>query len=268
MENEDVIRKEMEGTRTAMTEKLEALEKKVVDTVETTTSAVTDSVEAVKDTVQETTAAVTDTVSQVKESVAETVTTVTDSVKGGLTSVRDFFSIRKNPWVGVGSSVLAGFVVGKVLFPARRDPIQGLASAGGPTITSAPPSAAAAAPAARPHVTSKNGGSHRERSQGQSKGWLEGIAGQLTPELNKFKGMALGMLLDASRDFIMQGVPQQWKEQVAGVFHGLASKLHATPESLETAGESSAPQGDEAREHRSDMERSGHRQSRRGQFDR
>ena len=38
MDNEDVIRDQMEDTRTALTEKLESLEKKVADTVETATN--------------------------------------------------------------------------------------------------------------------------------------------------------------------------------------------------------------------------------------
>jgi len=276
MENEDVIREQMEETRTSLTDKLEKLEQKVVTTVEDTTSAVTDTVMAVKETVEDTTSAVTDTVAQVKDSVAETVSTVSDTVKGGLTTVRDFFSIRKNPWVGMGGSILAGFLAGKLLFPPRRDPIQGLASVGGHAVTSSPPSAAAAASTTqssmRPHGSSKNGGSHsRERNQSStpSRGWLEGLVGQLAPDLSKFKGMALGMLLDASRDFVMQAVPAQWKEHALGLFHGIAEKLHATPEtSHETEQSHPSSHEEEMQETRPDMERSGHRHGRRGRFDR
>jgi hypothetical protein len=169
MENEDVIREQMEDTRTSLSDKLEKLEQKVVTTVEDTTSAVTDTVMAVKETVQDTTSAVTDTVAQVKDSVAETVSTVSDTVKGGLTSVRDFFSISKNPWVGMGGSILAGFLASKLLFPPRRDPILGLASVGGHAVTSSPPSAAAGAThsSMRPHGSSKNGGSHSRDQQWQ-----------------------------------------------------------------------------------------------------
>jgi len=274
MENEDVIRDQMEETRTSLTDKLEKLEQKVVSTVDETTSAVSETVAAVKDTVKDTTSAVVDTVAQVKDTVAETVHSVTDSVKGGLTSVRDFFSMQKNPWVGMGASVLAGFVVGKFVLPPRRDPISGLVSAGEEAITTAPPSTAAAAPqSSRSDGSSRNGG-HRDRRsqsvQSRSQGWLGSLIGQLAPDLNKFKGMALGMLLDASRDFVMQAVPQQWKEQAMGVFHGIASKLHATPESLNEGGDEhshSSYSDDNGGEH-AGMERSGQRQGKRSRFDR
>lgn len=276
MENEELIREQMNDTRAAMSEKLELLEQKVVETVDGTATAVTDAVEAVKDTVRDTTSAVTETVCQVKESVSETVHTVTDTVKGGLTSVKDFFDIRKNPWLGIGGSVLAGYVVAKFVFPPRRDPIQGLASAGGHTVTSTPPSAAAAVPAPshRSHAVSTNGGSHREKPKPteKSKGWLESLAGQWEPEINKIKGMALGMLLDVSRDVVVQAVPPQWKEQLMGVFHGLASKLHATPESLESEEECepshASSRNGGARDDRSKQERSGQRHGKRSQFDR
>jgi len=275
MENEELIREQMNETRAAMSEKLELLEQKVVDTVDGTATAVTDAVEAVKDTVKETTSAVAETVCQVKESVSETVHTVTDTVKGGLTSVKDFFDIRKNPWLGIGGSVVAGYVVAKFVFPPRRDPIQGLSSAGGYTVTSTPPSAAAAvpAPSQRSHAMSTNGGSHRDKSKSaDSKGWLASLAGQWEPEINKVKGMALGMLIDVSRDVVVKAMPPQWKEQLMGVFQGLASKLHATPESLEGDEECESSQasthdrGD--REDGSRMERSGQRHGNRDQFDR
>jgi len=45
MENEDVIRQQMEDTRTSLTEKLETLEDKLVSTVTETKAAITDTVQ-------------------------------------------------------------------------------------------------------------------------------------------------------------------------------------------------------------------------------
>ena len=74
MENEDLIRKKMEETRTSLTEKLETLEEQVAGTVQGATAAVSDTVETVKDSVEE-------TVSTVKDTVQETVGTVKDTVQ-------------------------------------------------------------------------------------------------------------------------------------------------------------------------------------------
>jgi len=100
MENEDVIRQQMEDTRTSLTEKVEALEQKVVNTV------------------QETTDAVAETVANVKESVQESVDTVKHwlDVKG---------HVQEHPWTMVGGSLAVGFVAGALLpekVPAAEAP--------------------------------------------------------------------------------------------------------------------------------------------------
>ena len=59
----EVIRQQMEETRSALTDKIERLEHQVVGTVQNTTRAVNDTVENVKEAVQETVSTVKDTVS-------------------------------------------------------------------------------------------------------------------------------------------------------------------------------------------------------------
>src|SRR5687768_15493213 len=105
MENEDVIREKMEGTRSSLTEKLETLEKQVVNTVQDATSSVTETVEAVKD-----------TVNTVRETVQDTVQDTVNTVKG-------FFDIpghvNRHPWAAVGGSVAVGFILGRIFAPPR-----------------------------------------------------------------------------------------------------------------------------------------------------
>ena len=73
MENEsEMIRQQMDETRTAMTEKIEMLEHQVVETVQVASTAVADTVENVKEIVR-------DSLQTVKESVHETVETVKDA---------------------------------------------------------------------------------------------------------------------------------------------------------------------------------------------
>lgn len=286
MENEDVIREQMKDTRTALTEKLEKLENKVVSTVSDTTQAVTETVEAVKDTVQGTTDAVTETVEKVKETVQDTVESVTDTVKGGVRSVANLFNPREHPWVCMGASVLSGFLAGKLLTPRREPMVRDMAAAaeaaygnpprGNGHATGSHSAIAAGMTAAgqgRSHGGSRNGGPRDRDRKPESKGWLQGIAEQLGPEVEKVKALSLGMLLDASRDMLMRMVPQQWKGHVGGIFQGLAQKLHAEPA---PADQETQQQGytheeerhDDERGRKHDMERSGNRGSKRHKFDR
>jgi len=95
MEDEKVIRHQMEDTRTSLTEKLETLEEKVLAPV------------------QEATAAVSETVISVKESVQE-----------GVKNVKDFMDVPqqfdRHPWVMLGGSVACGFLVGALLRQKRQ----------------------------------------------------------------------------------------------------------------------------------------------------
>jgi len=106
MENEpELIRDQMQETRTALTEKLEALESQVSGTVQSATAAVTETVEAVKSTVAE-------TVGTVKDSVQETVSTVKESVKDAFDLPAH---IERHPWAAMLGSVAVGYLGGRVL---------------------------------------------------------------------------------------------------------------------------------------------------------
>jgi len=119
MENEDVIRDQMEDTRTSLTEKLETLEKKVVSTVDSATTNVAETVESVKETVQE-------TVSTVKDTVQDTICAVKDSVKEGVGAVKDVFDVsrhvERHPWLMIGGSVALAMCSDVCLRPARSPP--------------------------------------------------------------------------------------------------------------------------------------------------
>jgi ElaB/YqjD/DUF883 family membrane-anchored ribosome-binding protein len=86
MESEEVIRRRMQQTREALTEKLETLEQKVASSV----------------------SAVTHTVANVKAKVDE-----------GVESVKDVVDVQahveRHPWLMLGGSVLCGYVLGNVL---------------------------------------------------------------------------------------------------------------------------------------------------------
>jgi ElaB/YqjD/DUF883 family membrane-anchored ribosome-binding protein len=101
MDNEsEVIRQQMEETRTSLAEKLETLEQQVVGTVQGATTAVADTVESVKDAVQ------------------ETVSTVQESVHDALDLSRH---VERHPWAMVGGSVALGYLAGRLLGRAAGD---------------------------------------------------------------------------------------------------------------------------------------------------
>jgi ElaB/YqjD/DUF883 family membrane-anchored ribosome-binding protein len=93
----EVIKRQMEGTRTALSEKLEALEAKVSETVTGAAQTVASTVEAV-----------TDSVDKVTHSVDQTV----DAVKSTFDLDRH---ARERPWMLFGGAVFLGFVGGALL---------------------------------------------------------------------------------------------------------------------------------------------------------
>src|SRR5215831_16294588 len=97
----EVICHNIEETRSALSDKVEALEEQVVDTVQGTTSAVAETVDTVKEAVQ-------DTVEQVKDTVQGTVEAVKETFDIGL-------QCERHPWLMFGGSVGLGFLAGKLL---------------------------------------------------------------------------------------------------------------------------------------------------------
>jgi len=102
MENEtELIRQQMLETRSALSEKLEALQEQVLSTVEDTTRTVTQ------------------TVQTVQEAVQDTVSTVSDSVQGTVETVKETFDLRRqvqsHPWLLLGGAVAAGYIGGRLL---------------------------------------------------------------------------------------------------------------------------------------------------------
>ncbi|CAN5339670.1 hypothetical protein BH10PLA2_BH10PLA2_36390 [soil metagenome] len=86
----DQIRKQMANTRCSISEKLDLLERRVVDTVEGATHAVNDTVETVRDTVR-------------------------DSVHSMQTNLDPIRQADRHPWTTFAVCLGAGYAVGKVL---------------------------------------------------------------------------------------------------------------------------------------------------------
>jgi ElaB/YqjD/DUF883 family membrane-anchored ribosome-binding protein len=152
----EVIRHQMEETRSSLADKLEVLEEQVRGTVEEATSAVSTTVEAVETAVQET-----------------------------VETVRDTFDLRKqverHPWPLLAGAVAAGFLAGRMLLPARGPARSNWERAVPPP--PAPPASAAPPPAppaaAREEARPSSLAPVLEHLKGLAVGSLMGLARQL-----------------------------------------------------------------------------------------
>jgi ElaB/YqjD/DUF883 family membrane-anchored ribosome-binding protein len=194
MENEpEVIRGQMQDTRTGLTEKLEALEERVMGVA----NAVSETVENVKEGVSGTVEAVKDTVEGTVESVKETVASTVETVKDTFNLPRQF---DRHPLAMFGGSIGVGFLIGMLLPSGRRR-----------TEPAAPaPSRIEEQPA------------RFESTQTPSTG---GILHVLTEGLTHLKNRALGTLVEYAKETVAKAVPPEFGEHVQSVFDSVASAL-------------------------------------------
>jgi ElaB/YqjD/DUF883 family membrane-anchored ribosome-binding protein len=241
----EVIRQQMETTRTDLTRKIEALENQVVGTVQNTTQAVSETVETVKEAVQE-------TVSAVKETVSDTVGTVKETMADTVDSVKDALDLRgyveQYPWASFGAAVAAGFVGGVMIENSQRarrrigelhsrgeiPTSQGRREFNGRRYGPAeefPPAARTVSYAAEsvPHDS-----------------WIHQLGQRFAPEIDKLKGLAIGALGSLVRDVVSQAAPGSVRERLTPVIDDVTRKLGGepiqgslVPEGENTAGKSS-----------------------------
>jgi ElaB/YqjD/DUF883 family membrane-anchored ribosome-binding protein len=213
----EVIRQQMHATRASLTDKLEALENKVVGTVEGATTAVSDTVNCVKEAVQ-------DTVQSVKGSVRDTVDTVKESVNIA-------HHVERHPWLMFGASVATGYIGGALLFnaaPSRRsargvrhpeDWGQGFARMGG-------------AASGESYVAHQGNGHRRESTRAEAKpdtGFLSGLTERFGPEIDKLKSMAIGTLFGFGRELLARSVPGPISSQLNNLVDDVTRKLGGEP---------------------------------------
>lgn len=204
----DVIRNQMEQTRSSLADKIEALENQVRGTVEGATSAVTNTVETVQETVE-----------NVKEGVQEAVGTVVGSVK-------ETFNVRghveRHPWAMFGGAVMLGAFAGMMVNNRSRRR-RAVAPAAVETVGDAP---------ARPASGHRNGHGHGN-SHGSSRKAARAASTPTQPEepgpfqssLQSIKGLAIGTLMGVLRDVLVDAVPSNLAPDLAGVVDDMTTKL-------------------------------------------
>ena len=175
----DVIHKQIEETRSSLTEKLETLEAEVKETVHSARETFTSARESVEGTI---------------DSVKETVQTAKETVKRTF-DIR--YQVDRHPWamlgLSVASGVVAGFLLGDRLSPGRRfSRRMAEASVEPPERTESGPAAAWSRPT--------NG------QEGRA-GFLDKLSVRLGGELEKAKDLAVETLVGVVGDVARRSIP-------------------------------------------------------------
>jgi len=233
---QEVIHKQMEETRSGLTDKLAALESQVGDTVqaatnavETTTEAVSGTVESVKETVESVTEKVHETVTGVTDSVQQAVEGVKESFEETVKSVTESFNLKlqceRHPWMVFGGAVAVGYV-GSILLggSAQESRPSGRSRSGYlPSYSSA---AATATNGGAPHAPPERP-QNSEPSSGKSVG--NAVGGFLWDQVGNFKGLALGALMGVVREVVSKALPENLKDRVSEEVDKITKSLGGEP---------------------------------------
>lgn len=206
----EVIRQQMEGTRSALADKLEKLEAQVSDQVRQATTTVAETVENVSETVD-----------SVKETVEDTVETV-----------KHTFDLQwhanHHPWLLLGGAVVLGFVGGRILAgPGRPRERHRRPVALPPPPTPVP----ASPPKPASEKKSDQGGFISLMGQGASghksdEGGVLGWIGQGAADLKKIGiGMAMGVL----REVVASSLPAAIGPPLSNVVDSMTEKFGGQP---------------------------------------
>jgi len=195
MEDGDIkqklIQQQMEETRASLSNKIEALENQVADTVQTAT-----------DVVHNTTEAVAETVESVKESVGEITDKVGDTVRSVVHTFDISEQVEKRPWLVFGGAIGLGCLAGWYLRSRSRPrKVSGTMR----SFAATTPSAAAYETAATP-------------AEAKQPGWV-------SKELGRVRGLAIGMVMGAVRDLARESLPDMISTRVAEEVDNLTPQL-------------------------------------------
>jgi len=190
----EVIRGQMEEKRASLSDKLDALEGRVLETVHDATSVVTNTV----------------------RDVSETVDKVTENIQEAVQSVKETLNvsekIRQNPWLAVGGAFAGGFV-GALLLGSSSRKRDFSRQTHGPHETNGTPFERAQAPVKAPAKS--------ETSSAPTS--LLGSA--VTEALKTLEGMAVGTLVGVVSQVVGDMLPTSLKEDADKLFSELNAHL-------------------------------------------
>jgi ElaB/YqjD/DUF883 family membrane-anchored ribosome-binding protein len=215
----EVIRQQMEETRTSLTEKLEALHGQVSSTVKDTT-----------------------------ESVTETAQTVTETVQS-VTQVFDIGGhVERHPWAMVGGGLVLGYALGYLLTPSRESapsssgwapnwsgytgqPSGPASTATGSSLASGMSQASASPPAA------PSSAAEQPSMIGDA---LKSFADSFGPVFDQLKGLAIGATTGVLGEMLVKALPENLGQSLSGMVDEVTRSL---------GGQVLRPQGEQAGGH-------------------
>jgi len=234
----DVIRHQMEQTRSALTDKLEVLEHQVTETVtgaaetvekvrhtvQDTVTEAAETVERVRSAVHDTVSGAADTVASMKHALQDTVQSVKDSVRETAETVSETLDIRRqvenHPWAMMAGATAVGFGVGMLV---TRVDVPAAASSMASSARSMASNWAGSAEhisgwsESRPQANREHNG-RRERQESQEDSpWA--------PAVNKLKGLAIGAMFGVLREVVSKSMPEALSGHVGEVIDGLTDSL-------------------------------------------
>jgi len=205
-QNESIM-KQMEETRSSLTDKLEALETQVAGTVQPVAQAVERAAEAATEIVQ---------------NVKETVHEVTEKVGDTVESVSDTFNLSRqfarHPWVALGVVSTVGCMIG--FSRARRSRT--------PAPMPAPPRQA------RPTGDGRFRRAAETPPEPRQEDWF-------ADEIRRLKGLAVGALMGAVRDLVKHALPGPVGNRLAEELDTITSRFGGEPFREPVLGEAESP---------------------------
>jgi ElaB/YqjD/DUF883 family membrane-anchored ribosome-binding protein len=199
----DVIRHQIDQTRSSLTDKLETLENQVRDTVCSAKNSVEATIENVKSTVH-------DTVCSVKQ------------------TLNLNYQVEHHPWAMFGGSVVAGFVLGSLW--TRRSTLSGARS--GPVYNGHNGPVASGSTLSRLEAERPmSGGLSGMPAQTEPKpepGWLDRFVNLFGDEIERVKEIAIGAAMGTLQDVVEDALPQ-YAPQIENVMESATIKLGGKP---------------------------------------
>jgi hypothetical protein len=175
-ETAEIIRQQMQETKSQLAEKFESLERQVSETVQTTGAAVNTTVQAVQATVE----------------------TVTGAVQDAVQSVSNAFDVRRqfdrHPWLVLGGSLALGYLAVEFLAGSRKKSQQRQESAHPPNPTA--------------DTSGQNGQSPVEPTATAAAIAAAYESGLQTSSRHQIKSVAIGALIGIVQDVVSRAVPQ------------------------------------------------------------
>ncbi len=189
----EVIRHQMEETRTDISEKLETLENEFAGSVQHATDAVSETVAEVQGTMR-------DTVESVRETVHDTMETVKSTFDVP-------HQVDQHPWLMLGGAVAVGYLGGALLTSLEK------------------PRSADYVPDYQTHLA----GQELRREPSSVSKWLGEMAQTFKPEIEEVKGLAIGAALSIVRDLVSRSLAPEMRQQLAETVDHFTVKLGGKP---------------------------------------